>query len=64
MDLALELTARSKDLVVCTNAPAELFEHDREKLTPNRTVICEDATAELRGPEGILENIVFHNGRS
>jgi thioredoxin reductase len=62
--LALELLGWSKDVVLCTNGPAELFEHDREKLLRNGVKICEDTIAELEGIDGILTHITFHSGRS
>lgn len=61
--LALELTGWSRDLVLCTNGPAELSEETRKKLTDNKIKIQEDTIACLEGNDGILERIVFHNGK-
>lgn len=60
--LALELTGWSRDLVLCTNGPAELSDETRQKLANNRIKIREDAIARLEGNNGMLERIVFHSG--
>jgi len=62
--LALELTGWSRDLVLCTNGPAELAEETRKKLANNRIKIREDPIARLEGNNGMLERIVFHSGDS
>lgn len=62
--LALELTGWSRDLVLCTNGPAELSDETRQKLANNRINIREDTIARLEGDDGILKRIVFHNGGS
>ena len=60
--LALELTGWSRDLVLCTNGPAELSEDTRQKLADNQIEIREDKIARLEGADGILENILFDHG--
>jgi thioredoxin reductase len=60
--LALELTGWSRDLVLCTNGPAEISGHDRQKLAGNGISLCEDPIARLEGTDGILERIVFLGG--
>ena len=62
--LALELTGWSRDLVLCTNGPAELPEETRAKLADNGIIIREDTIARLEGNNGTLERIVFHSGDS
>ncbi len=60
--LALELTAWSRDLVLCTDGPGELSPEDLERLARNGIEVREDRIARLEGTEGILERIVFVNG--
>ncbi len=60
--LALELLAWSKDLVLCTDGPAELPPDDRDRLARNGIRVIEDPIARLEGDDGMLERIVFENG--
>ncbi len=60
--LALELTAWSKDLVLCTDGASELSADDLEKLKCNGIAVREEPIARLEGTDGILERIVFTNG--
>jgi thioredoxin reductase len=60
--LALELTLWSKDLVLCTDGPAELSEKDLRRLTRNGIGVREERIARLEGSDGRLERIVFTNG--
>lgn len=60
--LALELTAWSSDLVLCTNGPADLDERRLARLAKHRIVVREDRIERLEGDNGVLQQIVFANG--
>jgi thioredoxin reductase len=60
--MALELTAWSKDLVLCTDGPAELSTKHRERLSRNGIRVREEPIARLEGHDGVLERIVFAGG--
>ena len=60
--LALELTAWSRDLVLCTDGPPELDDEARQRLDRNGIAIREERVARLEGRDGILERIVFEAG--
>jgi thioredoxin reductase len=60
--LALELTLWSRDLVLCTDGPADLTDEQRDKLSRNGIAVREDRIAALEGGEGILTRVVFENG--
>lgn len=60
--LALELTLWSRDLVLCTDGPAEFAEKDLRRLTRNGIAVREERIARLEGSDGHLERIVFTNG--
>ena len=62
--LALELTLWSRDLVLCTDGPAELSEKDLRRLTRNDIGVREERIARLEGSGGQLERIVFTNGEA
>lgn len=62
--LALELTAWSSDLVLCTDGASELGADDLERLKRNGIAVREELIARLEGADGILERIVFTNGES
>lgn len=62
--LALELTAWSDDLVLCTDGASELKADDLERLKRNNIRVREEPIARLEGTGGILERIVFTNGES
>ena len=62
--LALELTAWSRDLVLCTDGPSELSNDDLERLARHGVNIREEQVVRLEGTEGVLERIVFVNGDS
>ena len=59
--LSLELTAWSRDLVLCTDGPAELEPDDRARLARNGIRVREERVARLEG-DGRLERIVFSEG--
>lgn len=60
--LALELTAWSKDLVLCTDGPSELSVEDIDRLIHNGIQIRENKIARLEGTDGVLERIMFLDG--
>jgi thioredoxin reductase len=62
--LSLELLGWTRDLVMCTDGPAELDEAHRTELVRHGIVIREDPIARLEGRDGNLEGIVFRNGES
>ena len=62
--LALELTAWSGDLVLCTNGASELGAEDLERLKKNNIAVREEPITRLEGTGGILERIVFASGES
>jgi thioredoxin reductase len=58
--LALMLTLWSKDLVLCTDGPAELSDEQRARLTSHNIPVREEPIARLEGtPNGALERLVF-----
>jgi len=59
--LALELTAWSRDLVLCTDGDALEPEH-RDTLARLGVAVREEPIARLEGRDGILERIVFAGG--
>jgi thioredoxin reductase len=62
LGLSLELTAWSRDLVLCTDGAPEIAAEDRARLERNGIAIREDRIAALEGRSGILERIVFASG--
>jgi thioredoxin reductase len=60
--LALMLTLWSKDIVLCTNGPASLSNHERNRIEAQGIMIREELIAQLEGRDGQLEKIVFANG--
>lgn len=60
--LALELTAWSRDLVLCTDGPAELSEGELSRLARNGIRVHQEGVARLEGTGGALDRIVFANG--
>ena len=60
--LSLELTAWSRDLVLCTDGPAELSDEDRARLARNRIPVREERVAALESQNGVLERIMFDSG--
>jgi thioredoxin reductase len=59
--LSLELTGWSRDIVLCTDGPAELEPKDVARLTRNGIAIREERIVKLEG-DGELERIVFDQG--
>lgn len=62
--LALELTAWSRDLVLCTDGPSEIETEGLERLARNGIRVCEERVARLEGSDGVLTQIVFADGSS
>lgn len=62
--LALELTAWSRDLILCTDGPGELSSADLDRLSRNDISIREDRIASLEGVEGVLKRIRFVSGET
>jgi thioredoxin reductase len=63
--LSLMLTLWSKDLVLCTDGPAELSRAQRERLALHEIPVREEPIAHLDGTEdGLLRSIVFANGEA
>jgi thioredoxin reductase len=57
--LSLELTAWSRDLVLCTDGPGGISEDDRARLTRHGIKTREERVVGLDGRDGVLERIVF-----
>ena len=57
--LSLELTAWSRDLVLCTDGPAEITVDDRSRLERQGIAVREDRITALEGSNGTLQRIVF-----
>ena len=59
--LSLELTAWSRDLVLCTDGPAEIEPDDRARLARNGIAVREERVSALEGADGVLSRVVFDN---
>ena len=62
LGLSLELTAWSRDLVLCTDGEAEIDDDGRDRLAGNGITIREERVARLEGTSGRLEHVVFETG--
>jgi thioredoxin reductase len=62
LGLSLELTAWSRDLVLCTDGPAEIGEDGRQRLERNGVALREERVRALEGTDGRLHRIVFEAG--
>ena len=60
--LALELTGWSRDLILCTDGPADLSAEDSAQLARLNIPVREERISRLEGTDGQLERIVFANG--
>jgi thioredoxin reductase len=60
--LSLELTAWSRDILLCTDGPCELERSKVERLARNGIEIREQRVLRVEGADGILERIVFAEG--
>jgi len=61
--LSLELTGWSRDLVLCTDCPADLDADGRARLARNGISVREDRVRRLDGKEA-LERVVFEQGHA
>jgi len=61
-ELALELTLWSKDLILCTDGPAELDREALERLSRNGIRVRQERIARLEGTNDRLERIVLTDG--
>ena len=61
--LSLELTGWSRDIVLCTDGPAELDNGDLARLTRQGIIVREDRVARLEGTQA-LERVVFESGEA
>ena len=62
LGLSLELTAWSRDLILCTDGDAEIDDRGRGRLARNGIVIREDRVARLEGLDGRLQHVIFQSG--
>ena len=62
--LSLELTAWSRDLVLCTDGYTEISADDRDRLARNRIRIREERVTALEGHQGMLQRIRFDSGET
>jgi thioredoxin reductase len=60
--LSLELTAWSRDLVLCTDGPGEIEPDDRARLERNGIAVREQQVTALEGSDGVLARIAFAGG--
>lgn len=60
--LALGLTVWTHDLVLCTDGPSDLSEHDEESLVSAGIEVREEPIARLEGENGLLERVIFAHG--
>lgn len=60
--LALELTAWSHELVLCTDGPHTLAEHDRTRLARLDIGVREERIVRFEGTNGDIERIIFVAG--
>jgi thioredoxin reductase len=61
LGLSLELTAWSRDILLCTDGDAELSPDDRDRLARNGIELTESRVVRLEGRDGILEQVVFEH---
>jgi len=60
--LALGLTVWTHDLVLCTDGPSDLSEHEEESLTSAGIEVREEPVVRLEGQNGLLERVIFAHG--
>jgi thioredoxin reductase len=61
--LARTLLLWSRDVVLCTDGPAQLSPEDHQELARHRIPVREEPVARLEGHEGVLERSVFADGQ-
>ena len=64
VEQALLISQWSRDLVLCTNGPATLADHDWGQLSARGIRVHEGRIARLQGGEGRLDRLVFADGDS
>jgi|SRR5947207_8741766 len=62
LGLSFELTAWSRDLVLCTDGPSEIDDEGRRRLERNGIALREERIRALEGKDGILHRVVFDVG--
>ena len=62
LGLSLELTAWSRDLVLCTDGPSGIDDRGRQRLARNGIGLREEPVRALEGRGGVLRRIVFETG--
>lgn len=62
LGLSLELTAWSRDLVLCTDGPSEIDAEGQARLARNGIGVREERIARVEGVDGILSGVVFDSG--
>ena len=62
--LALELTAWSRDLLICSDGPCEIDGEGRERLRRLDIEVREAPVARFQGADGILSRVLFADGTS
>jgi thioredoxin reductase len=60
--LSLELTAWSRDILLCTDGPSELDDEQADRLARNGITIRDARVRRLEGRDGVLHRIVFDSG--
>lgn len=60
--LSLELTAWSRDILLCTDGPCDIEADRMERLARNGITVRQERVLRLEGSDGILERIVFADG--
>ena len=64
IELALLMLGWSRDVVLCTNGPAELADDQTAEFSRLGVQVREEPIARLVGTTGVLEQIVFSDGTS
>ena len=62
LGLSLELTAWSRDLVLCTDGLSEIDAEGTERLARNGIRVCEESVLRLDQNDGQLDAVVFKGG--
>lgn len=64
VEQALLISQWSRDLVLCTDGPVNLTDHDRGRLAARGIRVREGRIARLEGGEGRLERLLFADGEA